>query len=77
MSLDIPGVRPSFRTEKPHEQQVRLIVRFRERLYSLYAEDLNPRKTVEIKKTVEAFFSEFPGLHARFTETLKGVADAL
>jgi hypothetical protein len=77
MSLDIPGVRPSFFTEKQHEQQVREIVRFRHRLRNLYGEDLNPRKTAEIQKTVEAFFDEFPGLHARFIETLKGVADAL
>ena len=77
MSLDIPGVRPSFFTDKRHEQQVREIVRFRHRLRNLYGEDLDPRKTAEIQKTVEAFFEEFPGLHARFIETLKGVADAL
>lgn len=77
MSLDIPGVRPSFFTEKRHEQQVREIVRFRHRLRNLYGEDLNPRKTAEIQKTVEGFFREFRVLHARFIEALIGIADAL
>ncbi len=77
MSLDIPGVRPPFFTDKRLERQVREIVRFRHRLRNLYGEDLNPRKTAEIQKTVEAFFGEFPVLHARFVKQLTGIADAL
>lgn len=77
MSLDIPGVRPAFLAEKRHTELVRDIVRFRHRIRNLYGEDLDPSKTVEVQKSVDEFFGEFPALHASFVGKLHAIAEAL
>lgn len=77
MELEIPGVRPAFLQSPEQTKQVREIVRFRHRLRNLYGEDLEPRKTTDVQRTVAGFFAQFPSLHATFVGKLQRIADAL
>ena len=77
MKLEIPGVRPALFADDRHVKHVKEILRFRHRIRNLYGEDLDPKKTTDVQKVVEEFFSEFPGIHERFIEKLRSIADAL
>ena len=77
MKLEIPGVRPALFADDRHVKHVKEILRFRHRIRNLYGEDLDPKKTTDVQKVVEEFFSEFPGIHERFIDKLRSIADAL
>lgn len=77
MSLEIPGLRPSFFKERSSKLRVLELLKFRYRFRNLYGEDLDPGRTKEIQKIAEEFFLEFPVLHGSFIEKVKAIAEAV